>query len=166
MANVRPIQTDPVAGLIDIPLPQPVSLWPQTLTSRIAVLLLIVCAIAALWWFIRHWRANRYRREALAELKRITRNRSASECDDDERVLELSRLVRRTALAAFPRETVAPLTGSAWLTFLDSSYGGRDFSQGAGRLLASVPYQHMPQKSIRLQALTRLVRKWIKVHHA
>jgi hypothetical protein len=157
--------TDPVAGLIDIPLPQPISLWPQTLTSRIAVLLLAASAVAALWWFIRHWRANRYRREALAELKCIARSKSAGECDE-EQALQLSRLVRRTALAAFPRETVASLTGSVWLAFLDRSYGGREFSQGTGRLLASAPYRHMPPGSIKLQALTRLVRKWIKVHHA
>lgn len=165
MADVRAIQTDPVAGLIDIPLPQPVSLWPQTLTSRITVLLLAASVVAVLWWFIRHWQANRYRREALAELKRIARSQGSSGCDE-EQVLELSRLVRRTALAAFPREAVAPLTGVTWLSFLDRSYGGQDFSQGAGCLLASVPYQHTPPKSIRLKELTRLVRKWIKVHHA
>jgi len=30
LAEVLPAQADPVAGLIDIPLPPAVSLWPQT----------------------------------------------------------------------------------------------------------------------------------------
>jgi Domain of unknown function (DUF4381) len=47
----------------------------------------------------------------------------------------LALLVRRTALAIFPRETIAPLSGAAWLDFLDRSYEGHEFSQGAGRTL-------------------------------
>jgi Ca-activated chloride channel family protein len=40
LAEVQSAQVDPVAGLIDIPLPQPVSLLPQTWPSRIAIALL------------------------------------------------------------------------------------------------------------------------------
>jgi Ca-activated chloride channel family protein len=65
------IPNDPVAGLIDIPLPQAISLWPATSTSRIAIVLLIVGLIATIIWFMRRWHANRYRRAALAELDGI-----------------------------------------------------------------------------------------------
>ena len=65
------IPNDPVAGLIDIPLPQAISLWPATWTSRIAIVLLIVGLIATIVWFMRRWHANRYRRAALAELDGI-----------------------------------------------------------------------------------------------
>src|SRR5262245_10805762 len=64
---------DPLAGLIDIPLPAPVSLLPQTWPSRIAIVLVVVGLIAGLWWLVRWWHANRYRRAALAELARIER---------------------------------------------------------------------------------------------
>ena len=164
MAEVQSAQVDPVAGLIDIPLPPPVSLWPQTWTLRIALALVIACAVAGLWRFIHHRRANRYRREALAELDRIGGSRGTGE--SGEQLAELSLLVRRTALAAFPRETVAPLAGPAWLAFLDRSYGGQGFSEGAGRLLASAPYQRAPLGSGELRSLAVLVRQWIKVHHA
>ena len=164
MAEVQPAQIDPVAGLIDIPLPSPVSLWPQTWTLRITIALVIACAAIGLWRFIHRWRANRYRREALAELDRIGRDKGADE--GGERLAELSLLVRRTALASFPRETVAPLAGGAWLAFLDRSYGGQGFSQGAGRLLASAPYQRVPPEGSELRSLAEIVRQWIKVHHA
>ena len=164
MAEVQPALVDPVAGLVDIPLPPAVSLWPQTWTLRIAIALLIACAAIGLWRFIHRWRASRYRREALAELDRIGCDKGAGE--DREQLAALSLLVRRTALAAFPREAVAPLAGGAWLAFLDRSYGGQGFSQGAGRLLASAPYRCEPPDGSELRSLAELVRQWIRVHHA
>ena len=165
MAETQPAPTDPLAGLIDIPLPPAVSLWPQTWTSRIAIVLLLAAVIAALWRFVHSWRANRYRREALFELDEIGQRLDAGEARSTG-LAELSMLVRRTALAAFPRETVAPLAGPAWLAFLDRSYGGRGFSLGPGRLLASAPYQRAAPDQAQLSALTVLVRQWIRGHHA
>ena len=165
MAEMQPVQVDPVAGLIDIPLPPPVSLWPQTWTSRITLVVLLVAAIAATWRFARDWRASRYRREALAELDGIGQRLDASEAAG-ERLAELSMLVRRTALAAFQREAVAPLAGTEWLAFLDRSYGGKGFSEGAGRLLASGPYQRAVPDQQQLRSLAALIRQWIRGHHA
>lgn len=163
-AGTQPIANDPVAGLIDIALPQPVSLWPQTWPLRIAIALLLAAAIVGLWRVIHRWRVNRYRREALAELSRIERafdfNKAPAEL-----VARLSVLVRRTALAAFPRETIAPLAGSAWLAFLDRSASGLQFSQGPGRLLANAPYQSTAPNGAELRSLADLVRRWIRGHH-
>ena len=154
--------TDLVAGLVDIPLPREVSLWPQTWEARLAVGILVAAMIATLWHVVRTRRTNRYRREALAELSRI-------ECAREARSDVLSRLallVRRTALAAFPRERVAHLLGPAWLAFLDRSYGGREFSDGAGRLLAGGPYRQLPPDDAELRLLAALIRHWIGGHHA
>jgi hypothetical protein len=156
---------DPVAGLIDIPLPPEVSLWPQTWTLRITVALVAAALVVAAWWCIRRWWTNRYRREALAELTRLEHQFDAGETSDGL-AADLALLVRRTALAAFPREQVAALAGPAWLSFLDRTYGGTEFSQGGGRVLESAPYQPMRQDASRLRALIELVRRWIKVHHA
>jgi hypothetical protein len=155
--------TDPVAGLIDIPLPREVSLWPQTWEARTAIVLLLAVVIAAMWRLIRYRRANRYRREALAELDQVGYEGSSARA---ERLTRLTLLVRRTALAAFPREQVASLVGPAWLAFLDRTYRGQEFSQGVGRLLVSGPYQQIPPDDAELQSLSGLVRRWIKVHHA
>jgi Ca-activated chloride channel family protein len=154
----KTIPNDPVAGLIDIPLPAAISLWPATWTSRIALVLVVVGLIAVIWWFARRWHANRYRRAALAELDRIMQAPQPT-----AGTLEL--LLRRTALAVFPRDVIAPLTGQAWLAFLDNAYGGHEFSQGTGRTLALSPYA--PQAGARNVApLADLVRRWIRTHHA
>lgn len=163
LAEAQSRIADPVAGLIDIPLPREVSLWPQTWEARLATVLLVVGVIALVWRFAHHRRVNRYRREAIAELNAVRRSSAA---DRSDLLARLSLLVRRTALAAFPRGQVASLTGPAWLAFLDRSYGGREFSQGVGRLLVSGPYRQIPPDDAELQSLVALVRRWIRGHHA
>ena len=74
LADTQPVPVDPVAGLIDIPLPPPVSLWPQTWTSRIAIVVAVGGLVAAAWWYVHRRRANRYRRAALGELDRIAQS--------------------------------------------------------------------------------------------
>ncbi len=164
LADVRPITDDPVAGLIDIPLLQEVSLWPETWASRIAVVVLLVTAVVAIWRFISYRRTNRYRREALAELMRIART-SAADTAPNELAAQLSLLVRRTALAAFPREQIAPLSGAAWLAFLDRSSGGTEFSREPGRWLASAPYAKTGPNDSQRPELIELTRRWIRGHH-
>ena len=159
----QPLPDDPVAGLIDIPLPQPVSLWPQTWPARVAIVLLVVGLIAAAWWFIRTWHANRYRRSALTELDRIVRAPAGG--PQAGLAADLALLVRRTALAAFPREQVAALAGPAWLAFLDRTYGGQKFSCGPGRVLDVAPYRPASADTGDGRALVDLVRRWIKTHH-
>ncbi len=148
---------DPVAGLIDIPLPIPVSLWPETWASQIAIAVLAVALIALVGWLAWRWWVNRYRREALADLDDILRGQPTVDA--------LALLVRRTALAVFPRETVAPLAGKEWLAFLDRSYGGSEFSQGAGRSLSRSPYQRSADAAGDVNAAAALVRRWIRTHH-
>jgi len=121
--------------------------------------LLVAGLIAAAWWLVRSWHANRYRRAALAELDRI------AEAEAQSTPASLAVLVRRTALAAFPRAQVATLAGPAWLAFLDRSYGGDEFSRGAGRVLGVAPYAPADVATQDPRALIGLVRRWIKGHH-
>ncbi|MBX9827417.1 MAG: DUF4381 domain-containing protein [Xanthobacteraceae bacterium] len=153
-------QADPVTGLVDIPLPAPVGLWPQTWESRLAAVVLAAGLIAGVAWLVRWWSANRYRRAALSELGRI--EHTLDNMAPADLAAALASLVRRTALAAFPREQVAPLAGPAWLSFLDKTCGGRDFSDGPGRTLAISAYQRSPADP---RALVVVVRHWIKAHH-
>lgn len=162
MDNGQPSR-DPVSGLIDIPLPAPVSLWPQTWEAQAAIAVFAVGVVIAAWWFMHRQRANRYRREALGELDRIVRSLASREADAIVSALAL--LVRRVALTAYPRERIASLSGSAWLTFLDFSYGGHEFSRGAGRLLACGPYVSRRVGADDVRDLVDLVRRWIRSHH-
>lgn len=153
-------QTDPVAGLVDIPLPPAVSLLPQTWPLRIAVVVLAAGLIAGLCWLAYRWIRNRYRREALAELARIEKAIGGSA--PARTSAALASLVRRTALAAFPRGQIAGLTGPAWLDFLDRTSDSRGFSEGAGRSLEIGAYQ---PGLVDVRTLVVVVRHWIRTHH-
>jgi Domain of unknown function (DUF4381) len=75
--------------------------------------------------------------------------------------------VKRVALAAFPREAVASLSGEAWLRFLDSSGHTDAFTRGRGQLLPALAYhpKRVAQLDMRtVDDLFRIVQHWIRDH--
>ncbi|WP_223421497.1 DUF4381 domain-containing protein [Tateyamaria pelophila] len=130
--------------------PDAISMWPQT-AGWIWVAALVLVALGVLVWALvaRH-RANAYRRAALVALNQAG--------DDPARIADV---LRRTALSAFPRETVSQLHGVQWLAFLDQAAPGVKFaSSDAGRVLAASPYRPQdPNKD-----LPAMAAQWIKSH--
>lgn len=167
LATFAPVDTPGVLRpLQELPLPAPVSWAPQTVGwALVAVVVLAALAWAAFaaW---RHWRKQRYRRFALAQLTQI----EAALQDPAQRVAALAAippLIKRTSLAAAPRERVASLSGEAWLQFLKHTHGR--FDERTGALLALVSYAPVEQiASLHEQdvnALVRNARDWIEHHH-
>ena len=135
LAEAQPSPVDPLAGLIDIPLPAPVSLWPQTWPSRHR-------ARAGYrrprrrppGGCVRWWWVNRYRRAALAELVAIERTLEQAAAARGRR--------RRAGAAGAPhgacglsrasRSRRSP--GRLGSAFLDRSYGGDEFRVASGRV--------------------------------
>lgn len=140
--------------LSEVPEPAPISMMPQTGGWLVMLVLLLVGLLYGLRRaFMRH-KANAYRRAALAELHSLPATPAAPAAYAD--------LLRRTALVAFPRSDVAALTGADWLAFLDQTYGGSGFSQGAGQTIATAPYRPTDTP----KGLQPLVQKWIKSHRS
>lgn len=151
--------------LQEIRLPAPVAWTPQTVGWYV---LAALAALGLLWLaraLARRWAANRYRRAALAELAGI-KGRLGGETGPARALAEIPALLKRTALATFPREEVAGLSGETWLGFLDSSAGTTDFSSGPGQMLADLPYspaaQSPPADDIR--QLLSVSQRWIRRH--
>ncbi|QDL90406.1 DUF4381 domain-containing protein [Paroceanicella profunda] len=135
--------------LAEPPAPPPVAMTPQTWGWG-ALLALVLLALAWLAWRTwRHRRANAYRRAALAEL--------AAAGDDPARI---AGILRRTALAAWPRTRVASLTGPDWLAFLDAT-GGTGFVDGPGAALARAPYR---DGQAPVPGLGDLAAGWVRRH--
>ena len=79
----------------------------------------------------------------------------------------LPELVKRTALAAFPREEVASLSGIEWLQFLDRTGHTDAFTRGRGRLLAELAYDPQviaPLDAAAVEELFSVIRRWIGRH--
>jgi len=153
--------TDALKALREIPLPPPVSYRPATVGWAVVGLLLLAIVAYAAWRAWRRWQANAYRREALRELADIEARLGAAAT-----AAELPALVKRTALARFPRESVASTTEDAWLAFLDRTCPPGGFVTGSGRLLARLAYASDRPTESELRALTALVRRWIERHDA
>lgn len=128
---------DPLAALRDIHVPAAPEFWPPA-PGWIAVACLVTTAgAAAMVIAARRWRAGRFRREALAALRSL-RVRHGVGAPDAEIATELSALIRRVALARWPREEVAGLTGDRWMAWLESTLPG--FGVSARTALLDAPY--------------------------
>jgi hypothetical protein len=142
--------------LQDIVEPPPVSLLPATWAWAVVAAVALAALALGLGAWLRHRRATAYRRAALAELRELT---PALEAGDAGALGRLETLIRRTALAGFPRAEVAGLTGDAWLGFLART--GGDFA-AVGPALAAAPYRAAAFDG---RAAVVAARHWIR-HHA
>ncbi len=101
---------DTLVGMIDALVepgaPEPVSLVPQTWGWAALALVLLAGAVWVIHRSAMRRRANAYRKAALAGLEAA------------QTAAEVSTILRRTALAAYPRAQVAGLIGADWVAFL------------------------------------------------
>lgn len=110
-------------GLADIVTPLPPSWLPQT-AGWLVLGVCLFCTLLWLGWRIWcHWRGNRYRRAALKELARLQAALGTDGPSRAQALLALAELLKRTALAAWPRQTVAGLSGASWRSFLQAHAG-------------------------------------------
>lgn len=129
-------------NLRDILVPEPPPLWPPA--PGVWLLLGILIAAATILFF--QWRrarqANAYRRAGLSLLNHA------------DTVHEISVILKRVALAAFPREQVASLYGEEWAAFLRRSCAQGDFSP----LVRALPDARAGDE------VRRLAATWIRGH--
>jgi Domain of unknown function (DUF4381) len=153
-------------NLFDIVVPPPVPWWPPAPGWFVVGGVLLVLVFWGAWRAWRRWRVAAYRRAALAEWRQLKTH--AADPGHREAALQLlPELVKRTALAAFPREAVASLSGEAWLRFLDRTGHTDAFTHGRGRLLPELAYD--PRLAAQLDTtvvedLFRIVQRWIRGH--
>ena len=106
--------------LHDIVFPIPVSWYPQTMAWWILLGFFVLVLAWAGYAIYTRWQANRYRRLALNQLRRL----EADLTIPDRRLFALTEvpvLLKKTVLACWNRREVASLSGDAWLRFLDES---------------------------------------------
>lgn len=143
-------ETPTILDLRDVALPDPVSLAPETWGWAVLALAFLAVAVAAALLALRRRGRNRYRREALSALARLTEGAA------------IAALVKRVGIVAYGRRAVAPLSGEAWLRFLDATIDDPLFTQGPGAALGA----HYRGETADVEALRVLVRQWIRRHRA
>lgn len=149
---MRPAALD---RLHDFYQPPPPSWMPQTTGWYVVFGLLLLLAAWIAWRVFAGWRHNRYRREALRELEQAD-------------VASIPVLLKRTALAAWPREEVAALSGEPWLEFLEQTGGvgtpARSAGTRAGADLLDLDYRGTTLTPEQEKAVRHDVAGWIRRH--
>ena len=146
-------QQEMLEGLRDVILPATPSFWPPAVGWWIVMLIVVaLCVLTA--WLLR--KRSRYK----SQLSIVRQADEILNRTPHDAVRNLSVLVRKVAITKFPRREVAGLTGDEWLRFLDRSGNTDQFTQGVGRLLATMPYSSEAEFDV--DSLHRLCRTWIE----
>lgn len=143
----------------ELVMPEPVPWIPETPGWWIVAGWLIAVATICAWKFVEHRRRNRYRREALAELRAIESRPPPNSAEMAQRI---AALIKRTALVAYPRREVAALYGTDWAKFLADSAQHDPRITDAASLLAAAAYRPDADG----KALCEPARRWIRLHRA
>ncbi len=131
------------------PEPSPISMTPQTWGWAALAILLLIVLFAAFSVVRKHRRANAYRRAALVELS-----------VPDIPSAKIAEVLRRTALATYPRDQVASLYGDEWIKFLNESSDIQPLNQELSLALTEAPYKTNPSN----EDLRQMARHWVKSH--
>jgi hypothetical protein len=152
--------------LHDIIVPAPVPWWPPATGWWWLVGFGFAVLSALLLRSFARWQHNRYRREALARLKELEEP-LADPAQRAAAMAEISALLKRAALTAYPREEVAGLTGAAWSSYLDRKTESSSFSEGPGVILHDAVCDPSTSASLdesTIREVLAAVRSWIRHH--
>ena len=153
-----PGQTDPLANLRDIHIPGAIDPWPPAIGWWLIAAAALIAISYGIYLLFKWWKSNQYRREGIRALRYLLENHVS----EKQYLRDYSDLLKRIALSAYARESVANLTGEAWVSFLDRSTGTQEFSMGEGQILIQGNYELNP--SVDVDKLHRLGLYWIKKH--
>lgn len=143
--------------LKDIHLPGVMGWWPPAIGWWI-LLVIIPLFIGFIIWLYRRIT----RKTAVKSAKKwLTLIEQDDTLDDQQKLIQLSELVRRAAISCSSRNEVASLTGQAWLSYLDSSVTGKPFTQGVGVVFADGHYRKQPYSNLEIAPLIALCKSWL-----
>lgn len=125
-----------LSRLHDIVEPAAVSSWPPAVGAWLLAGIVLAWALAVAWIAWRRHRAHAYRREALHRLQALPTTTDAATL-----LAEVDSLLKRVAMASFGRRHVAPMSGRAWLDFLDRTGGDGAFRRTPVAHLANASFK-------------------------
>lgn len=158
-----PLPADsPLANLRDIHLPDAVNFWPPAWGWWAVTFALLMILVALLLMLYLRWKKHAPIRAALAELKQMEmdyqqQNNAAATIN------QIGQLLKRVSLTRHSRHSVAGLTGSEWLSYLDKTGQTNLFTQGEGKVLAQDRFNPKTSASSNVAELISISRRWVKM---
>ena len=136
--------------------PPPIDWLPQTPGWYVVGAFLLALLLRQVWFRLRYWYRNRYRREALRRLEGLPGTESLA--------AEVNQLLKLCAMAACSRAEVARLSGPEWPCFLNGLCDDPPFDDAASELLAVGVYRGETLNAGGQQQLLAASRIWVRQH--
>ena len=140
-----------------IVLPDPVPLLPVTPGWWVLAGWLLTIGVGLAVRLRAQHLASRYRREALAAINALA-DRGLAAADT---AAGIAAIVKRTALAAYPRAEVASLAGADWSEFLVRTADDDPLVRDKAGAIAAAAYRPTDP-----QEIVEAARRWIRTHRA
>ena len=144
-------------------LPDPIGLWPPAIGWWLLAILIVVVSVAVGCWLIKRWRKNRYRAYGQKQAKVLFAQYQQHQ-DAKRFAHDCNRLLKQTALHAYPDKDIADLHGQFWQEFLAQTGKNPEFTEAAGKALGEERFA--PDWTPDVTALHKLTISWIRKHHA
>jgi len=149
---------DPLAALHPLRTPPPVDAWPPAPGWWLLAALLLAALVALGFLALRACRRRAHLRAARRELAA----RRARFADDPAALTAATNaLLKRVALARYPRRETAALSGGQWLAFLDATAPAQPFAA----VRATLPYEPAPAAGD-AAAFSEAAESWLRAQRA
>ena len=159
---------DALKQLRDLHLPEPPGLWPPAPGWWMVAILVAAALIALAIRIYRTRRRARPLRLAVGALDRLLADNRDARLSPRDFANAVNELLKRALIYGARRSDAAPLTGPAWLTYLDGIVASDVFSNGAGAALGQRRFApdfepdpealHAAARDV-LRAITKLARQ-------
>ncbi len=144
----------------EVAAPQAINWWPQTAGWTWLGVIAGLFLGRLIWRASLKWYRNRYRREALTRLQGM-----AGEEANTQWIASVNKILKLTALVAYPRQRVAQLSGQAWADFLNRECATTPFTAPLMQLLALGPYQQTSMDQSTAAQLLEASGIWVREHY-
>lgn len=150
-----------LSQLKDIQVPDPVGWWPlsQTLIGLFVGLGGILIGLS--WYYLNQRKNNRYRQEAMSAFKKAL----AAANTPQEKLQIANKLLKQVAITNYGRQTVANLSGQAWVNFLHKTALYINQPDCLQECLESIYRPSTSLSEAETQQTLTYAMQWIKGHH-
>ena len=124
-------------------------------------LLFVLVAIFLFFRWLKRYRKNEYRRNALKSIASIEQNSQSQH--EAYQLNDIWVLLKLVAIEAFGRQQVAQLYGNDWLEFLESKGKNTPFTDYKQHIANSL-YEPISVDPKEIKALIELSKQWIVTH--
>lgn len=148
-----------MANFNDIITPEPISMFPASDGYLLLLILLLSAMVPISLYAYKYHMRNLYRKDALKEIKRVKN----TDLSLDKELTYVLQLLKRVAIVAYSRETVARLSGKKWWQFLEekSHIGLGDDLEA---YCESIYQRDNAMTHAKNSAVINYTTKWIKKH--